>query len=489
VDFCYEGVAAALFADLTLHLEPGWTGVVGANGAGKSTLLLLAAGRLRPTRGVVRLQGLPVYCDQRTDEPPTPLDDLLSDWSRHAVRWRARLEVQPDYRERWSTLSHGERKRAQLAVALWRQPDLLAVDEPTNHLDEHARQVVGEALAAFRGVGLLVSHDRDLLDRLCTQCLFLGDGAPVLRPGPWSQGAAQAERERAAEAHARAQATRRLVRLKHEARSRRTEADQTASRRSRRGLAKKDSDARERIGRAIVTGKDTRAGRVAVRMDRRVARERLALSAMPIHKVRRTGIDLAGAVSPRNLVVDAPEVRLPLGPRRQMELPALRIRPQARIAVTGPNGVGKSTLLRHLLRHARVEPERLLYVPQQIPVTEATRIMADVEGLDPDRRGALFTVVSRLGSDPKRLLANRDPSPGEVRKVILGLGLARLAQLLVLDEPTNHFDLRAIRALEEALAGFPGAIVLVSHDPRFREALCNEVWGLREEGEVVRVSR
>jgi len=489
IDFRHEGVAHSLFADLTLHLDVGWTGVVGANGAGKTTLLLLATGRLRPTRGVVRLEGFGAYCEQRTDDPPERLREFLSDWSPHAVRWRARLGVEPDHGERWSTLSHGERKRAQLATALWQEPDLLAVDEPTNHLDEDARRLVGDALVAFRGVGLLVSHDRDLLDRLCRQCLFLGDGAPVLRPGTWSEGASQQALEHAAAAHAREEAARHLARLEAEALSRRRESDRTAARRSRRGLDRKDSDARERIGRAIVTGKDTVSGRAAVRMDRRVARERQVLSTMPVHKARRTGIDLEGAVSRRNLVVEAPEARLPLGPRRHMDLPVLRLQPRDRIAVIGPNGIGKTTLLRHLLEHARVEPEQLLYVPQQIAVAEASRIMAEVEDLDSERRGFLFTVVSRLGSDPKRLLANRNPSPGEVRKVVLGLGLARRAHLLVLDEPTNHFDLPAIQALEEALAGFPGAIVLVSHDARFRRAVCEETWALREDAGVVCLDR
>jgi len=330
-----------------------------------------------------------------------------------------------------------------------------------------------------------VSHDRELLDRLCERCLFLGTDPPALRPGSWSQGVAQAQLERDAAEHARQEAGRQLARLTREARSRRQQSDRTAARRSRRGLARKDSDTRERIGRAIVTGKDTRTGRAAARQARRVDRARDELDALPFHERLRTGIELEGAVSSRNLVVVAPETRLQLGPRRLLELPELLVSPCDRIAVTGPNGVGKTTLLGHLLRHVRVEPDRLLHVPQQIPVAEAARIMVEVEALDRAQRGTLFTAVSRLGSDPKRLLANRDPSPGEVRKVVLGLGLARSAQLLVLDEPTNHFDLPAIQALEVALEGFPGALVLVSHDARFRATLCDQEWALHEEDGVV----
>ena len=90
-----------------------------------------------------------------------------------AWQLKGRLALEADWLERWESLSHGERKRAQIAVALWLEPPVLAVDEPTNHIDTQARALLEGALRDYRGVGLLVSHDRDLLDRLCRQCLFL----------------------------------------------------------------------------------------------------------------------------------------------------------------------------------------------------------------------------------------------------------------------------------------------------------------------------
>ena len=98
---------------------------------------------------------------------------FIQSHTKPALILKSRLGVEEDWETRWSTLSHGERKRAQIGVALWREPDVLAVDEPTNHLDAQARDMLKNALEAFTGVGLLVSHDRELLDSLCDQCCFI----------------------------------------------------------------------------------------------------------------------------------------------------------------------------------------------------------------------------------------------------------------------------------------------------------------------------
>ena len=103
--------------------------------------------------------------------------------------------MRADWRRRWESLSHGERKRSQIAVALWRAPRILAVDEPTNHLDAGARSLVIAALRSFSGVGILVSHDRELLEALCGQCVFVEPPDAIMRPGGPEQGMAEASRE------------------------------------------------------------------------------------------------------------------------------------------------------------------------------------------------------------------------------------------------------------------------------------------------------
>ena len=115
-----------------------------------------------------------LYCPQRTDAAPDRLEELADDRSAEASILRRRLGIGADWATRWQSLSHGERKRAQLATALWQQPDVLAIDEPTNHLDEEARTQIEEALRSFAGVGILVSHDRALRDPLLTGHSLLG---------------------------------------------------------------------------------------------------------------------------------------------------------------------------------------------------------------------------------------------------------------------------------------------------------------------------
>jgi ATPase subunit of ABC transporter with duplicated ATPase domains len=175
VEFSYPSSIQAVLMNVNFELSPGWTGITGENGAGKTTLLMLAAGLLSPDAGSVRRPADVFYCPQRTDEVSDDWEDTF--FAADAGRLLDRLEIEADWPYRWETLSHGERKRFQLAVALRQNPGLLAVDEPTNHLDAEAAALVRDALADYRGIGLLVSHDRALLDRLCGNCLFLREGA------------------------------------------------------------------------------------------------------------------------------------------------------------------------------------------------------------------------------------------------------------------------------------------------------------------------
>ncbi|MHC4563231.1 MAG: ATP-binding cassette domain-containing protein, partial [Planctomycetota bacterium] len=173
VTFFYPAAGEPIFDGLSVELPTGWTGVIGPNGSGKTTLLRLACGELAPTAGRISRPGGIVYCRQRTDDPPEELAEFIEAIDAPGCRLRGELGVQDDWLSRWPTLSHGERKRAQIAVALWRRPSLLAIDEPTNHVDLAASKLLAEALEKFAGVGLLVSHDRELMDRLCRQTLFV----------------------------------------------------------------------------------------------------------------------------------------------------------------------------------------------------------------------------------------------------------------------------------------------------------------------------
>jgi macrolide transport system ATP-binding/permease protein len=224
IEFAHPGMTEPLFSELTVQFPAEWTGIVGPNGAGKTTLLRVAMGELAPQDGTVHRQGLALYVAQRTDEPPEFFEDFI--WAPDAIRLKARLKVGDDWPERWSTLSHGERKRAQIAVALWREPSVLALDEPSNHIDADARRLLLQALKEFGGVGLLVSHDRALLDELCTHCLMIDPPEAVLRPGGVTEAMEQQDNEEAAVRSADDALRNTANRLQAEAQRRRLVADQ-----------------------------------------------------------------------------------------------------------------------------------------------------------------------------------------------------------------------------------------------------------------------
>ena len=327
------------------------------------------------SRGRVQSLAEAVYCPQRTDKPPPFFDALLDTTNGYAQRLKGQLEVAETWRGRWHTLSHGERKRAQIGVALWRRPQILAIDEPTNHLDAAARDLLITALQSFQGVGLLVSHDRALLDTLCQQCVFIDPPQAVLRPGGFSQGSRQAKAEAQRADKQYVHAKRERQRIEREARRRRAAAAQAHHKRSKRGLAKKDHDARGRKNLARATGKDGVGGKLLRQLDVRLDRARHKQEAISVTKTSALGIWMPGAQSKRATLFSLPACRLPLGPERWLHVPGLTMRPDDRIALTGANGSGKSTVIARLIKSVDLPPERVTYIPQEIPRQQAEDIV------------------------------------------------------------------------------------------------------------------
>lgn len=170
-----------------------------------------------------------------------------------------------------------------------------------------------------------------------------------------------------------------------------------------------------------------------------------------------------------------------MGDYRAVHFPTLTVLPTERIGITGANGLGKSTLVATVLAGINLAPENLIAIPQEIDRVTSQAILESARTLPKEQLGHVMTVVSRLGSRPQRLLDSHEPSPGEIRKLMLALGMARSPHLIVMDEPTNHLDLPSIEALEEALAECPCALMLVSHDQRFLDRLVTRFWHLEGE--------
>jgi ATPase subunit of ABC transporter with duplicated ATPase domains len=476
VVFLYESSPSAIFDHLTVRFGPGWTGIIGPNGSGKTTLLRLACGELAPLQGNIYSPDRVIDCPQRTDDPPGEFREFTQTVDPFGCTLRGQLHIQPDWIDRWPTLSHGERKRVQIGVALWKQPEVLAIDEPTNHIDREARGLLLRALQSFSGIGLLVSHDRELLDTLCSQCLFVEPPTAVMYPGGYTQAVAIVKTQ---EEHTRLhyeQAREEVKRLRKERSNRRREAAGADRARSKRKINSKDHGATDKVNLARATGKDGQAGRKLRQMEGRVEQAEQAVTKIPIKKRFRLGIDILGRQAQRDLLFRLPAGSLDLGRDRRLVFPELAMMPEDRIALVGPNGSGKSTLIRHLIGQLRLPEDNVVYMPQEIDQADGRKIIQDVRQLPREPLGKVMTIISCLGSRPDRLILTEDPSPGELRKLLLGLGMAQNPQLIIMDEPTNHLDLPSIECLEKALNEFPAGLLFVSHDLRFLRHLAKTWW-------------
>jgi ATPase subunit of ABC transporter with duplicated ATPase domains len=501
----------AVFDGLDLVISGGRTGLIGANGSGKSTLLRLVAGELRPTRGSVTTTGSLGYLPQQiTLQRGLPVEQVLGvarvraalaaiEAGDPSAAHLATLGEQWDVEERARVmldrlglrhvsldrrvgeLSGGEAVLLALATQLLRRPDVLLLDEPTNNLDLHARRALYDAVAAWRGVLVVISHDRELLELLdATVELYRGQAR-------WYGGNLTAYEEALA---AEQDTARRTVRT--------AEAD---LRRQRRELieARIKLDRRLRYGKKmwenkrepkVVMGERKRSAQVSagkhrnLHLDRvKQAEDRLTDAETAVRDDAEIRIDLPQtSVPPRRTVLVLDDLRPRFGPPVR-----LHVRGPERIALLGANGAGKTTLLRTIIGELTplagelrlVVPARLL--PQRLDVLDGARTVADnVARFAPQTSpNAIRAQLARLLFPGERATALVSTlSGGELfRATLAALLLAEPApQLLMLDEPTNNLDLPSIRQLTGALAAYQGALLIASHDVAFLRTLGLTRW-------------
>ena len=485
IEYTYPTAADPALRGVSATFPQGWTGIVGDNGGGKTTLTLVACGILRPDSGSVSPSLLSLYCPQDATEPPQNLVDFAFAYDGHATRLRRDLGIEDDWPWRYGTLSGGQQKRLQVACALWAAPDVLAVDEPTNHVDASTRRAISSALARFGGIGLLVSHDRELLDALCTQCLFVKGGIATMRPGGYTQAEGQASLERASAVHAHEVARREKARIEREAIRRREEASRSAGKRSLRGVGKHDGDARHKKRVAVVSGQDGKAGRLSSRMEARLATAEASLASARVEKRYDADVWLDAAPSRRRVLLRMEPQTLALGDAA-LSVPALHIGNTDHIGLVGDNGTGKTTLVKRVVG-CLPDGTKALYIPQEPGDADRHAALAALHDLPDARRGRVLSIVAQLNSEPERILEGDVVSPGEMRKLMLALGILDRPELIVMDEPTNHLDLGSIVALERMLAAYPAALLLVSHDAKLVAAATGITWRISGTGDEFRL--
>ena len=462
-----------LITDATLYIgEHDHIGVVGVNGTGKSTLLKLLCGMEEPDGGVVmRRNGLRVsYLPQMPgyDAQRTCVEQVLHDAPRDVGapdEYEARSLLTQlgitDFESDVRTFSGGQKKRVALAAALIRPVDLLLLDEPTNHIDAQTIAWLESRLAGYRGALMMVTHDRYFLDRVCNRIAELDGGGLYLHDGNFSyyqeQKAARLDMESAAARKRSAILRRELEWI-------------------RRGAQARSTKQKARIQRfeemSAIRGPQAEA--------------KLSLSSTSSRLGRR--------------IIECENVGKARGGKALLSGFTYPILRDERMAIVGPNGCGKTTLLRMIAGELAPDTGTVVlgdtvkvgFFRQEFPqVDENLRLidfMRDIAEYvqTPEGRFSASQMLEQFLFPPDvQLTPVNRLSGGEKRRLYLASVLMAAPNVLLLDEPTNDLDIATLEILEDYLSTFSGAVVVVSHDRYFLDRVAGRLFAFEEDARLL----
>ncbi len=433
-------------------------GLIGENGAGKTTLLRLLAGEIRPDEGSVKRAGTAAFIRQQGNE------DGGEDEGMRAL---FRVKGQRD------GLSGGEMTRNRIAAALAQRPRLLLADEPTTDLDEEGLEILRRQLKAFPGAMILISHDRALLRLLCGRIWYLEDGKITDFPGGYDAFMAERTRQRDRQMFEYEQYRAEKKRLKESAQRMAERAGSVKKAPSRMGNGEARLHKREWTDAVLQLSHAKRT--LQNRMEHLEVKERpRELPDIRMQLGASTAVEARFALTAR---ID----RLAAGNTDLLSGTELALPTGSRTALTGPNGCGKTTLLRVLTG----QDEAPVRFDGQIRFNPAARIgwfdqhhektldggktvLENVMDVSLQPESMARTVLIRLNFKRDEIFKPVSVlSGGERAKTALARLLLGDCNLLILDEPTNHLDLFTLEELERLLPDFGGTLLFVSHDEEF----------------------
>ncbi len=499
-----------LFDDLTLAFGRERTGLVGRNGVGKTTLLKLILGELAPASGAVAVRGRVGVLRQALAPPPgASVADLLE--ASEALARLARIEAgaaSDDDLENadWTlpqrlettlaevglagispdrpaiSLSGGQATRAAFAALLLDRPDFILLDEPTNNLDAEGRTAINALLEQWNGGALVISHDRALLRGMDRIVELSGLGARSYG-GNFDLYAERKAEETAA-------AARELQSAENHAAQVGREAQAARERKARADAAGRRAKARNDLPKIVLNARASSAGLTDGRQ-RRVAERRGEDAAQAVEaarerveRVRRLAFDLPAsnlAAGKQVLIFEDVGFAWP-GGKPIIERLSFRMTGPERVALVGANGSGKTTVIRLALGELQSTAGHITRAARAVALDQRAALLDDdrslVENfrrLNPaaDDNAAHAALAKFLFRNVAALRPAGALSGGERLRAALACVLMAPAppQLIILDEPTNHLDLDSIAAIEDALAGYDGALLIVSHDEDFLAAV------------------